>query len=271
MSIPYVGGKTKYAAEILSVILPGNEHRVYWEPFVGSAALLVHVPTIMSRFANDKNPYLIAMHEAVRGGWIPPATVTEDEYKHIKQHPSQYPKELVGFVSIGCSFGAKMWGGYARDKKGTNYAAQSCRAVLNTIGSLQRVSFISTDYQELLIPDGALVYCDPPYAGTTDYGDYTTQAGDFWRWCDKLIARDCQVFVSGYRKNKPFAWEVAWSTEVKTEIDNSNGQRADWKKSRTECLFRPKQMHVDHLKAGTICKCHYEAADWEREAVLVKV
>lgn len=271
MPIPYVGGKTKYAKEILAVILPGNEHREYWEPFVGSAAMLVHVPTSMRRFANDKNPYLIAMHEAVRDGWSPPTEITEEQYKHIRQHPSQYPKELTGFVSIGCSFGAKMWGGYARNKKGTNYTEQSCRAALNTIGALQRVSFIAGDYQELVIPDGALVYCDPPYAGTTDYGDYTTLAGDFWKWCNGLIKRDCQVFVSGYKHNKPCAWEIVWSTEVKTVLDNSNGQKANWKKVRVECLFKPKQAHIDHLKADTMCKCHYDAADWAREAALGEV
>lgn len=269
MPIPYVGGKTKYAKEILAEILPGNEHREYWEPFVGSASMLIHVPANMRRFANDKNPYLIAMHEAVRGGWTPPTEVTEEQYQDIKRHPSAYSPELIGFVSIGCSFGAKMWGGYARNKKGTNYAAQSCKAVLSTFAPLQRVSFVSMDYQEVAIPDGALVYCDPPYAGTTDYGSYTTQVGDFWRWCDKLIKRNCQVFVSGYKSNKPSAWEIVWSTDVKTVLDNSNGHVNSWKKARVECLFKPKQSHIDHLKAGTMCKCSYEAADWARESALV--
>lgn len=274
MAIKYLGGKTKYAKTILEVILPGNTHRDYWEPFVGSAAFLVHVPTTLTRSANDKNPFLVAMHEAVRDGWTPPTEITEEQYKHIKQHPSQYPMGLVGFVSIGCSFGAKMWGGYARGKnaKGVarNYAAESVREVAATVDGLKGVTLYNLDYQELPIPDGALVYCDPPYAGTTDYGDYKASVGDFWRWCDSLIKRNCQVFVSGYRSNKPSAWDVAWSTEVITSVDNSNGKTAKWKKTRVECLFKPKQMHVDHLKAGTMCKCSYDAADWAREAASAK-
>ena len=36
---------------------------------------------------------------------------------------------------------------------------------------LQGVEFVHSDYQNLDIPDNSIVYCDPPYAGTTKYED----------------------------------------------------------------------------------------------------
>ena len=250
MPIKYVGGKEKYAKEILSIILPGNEHRPYYEPFVGSAAMLVNVPASMKRFANDKNPYLVAMHEAVRDGWIPPSDVSEEEYASIKRSPSNYPKELVGFVSIGCSFSGKIWGGYARGINGRKmtaeerklglgraYAADASRGVLKTVQALQGVVFTCGEYSELQIPDGALVYCDPPYQGTTDYGDYViSYFTGFKNWCLQLAERGCEVYISGYTRNKLTGWDIVWSKDVKTLVNN---KVADWKRNRTECLFKP--------------------------------
>lgn len=239
MAINYLGGKTKFAKDILSVILPGNEHRVYYEPFVGSAAFLVHVPGTMKRFANDKNPYMIAMHKAVRDGWIPPDSITEEEYEAIKKSPDKYPPELVGFVSVGCSFGATVWGSYARNAKGTNYAAQAYRAVLDTKEALEGVEFSVGSFHELIIPDGSIVYCDPPYGNTTGYGPYTINVGvNFKDWCNGLVARDCQVFISGYPHNKMVGWDIVWERELNVQFASQRTSGSSWKNKRTECLFQ---------------------------------
>jgi DNA adenine methylase len=156
----------------------------------------------------------------------------------MKRSPGKYPPHLIGFVSIGCSFGAKMWGGYARNKKGTNYAAQGARACLATKPFLSGVKFTTGSFHEMNIPDGALVYCDPPYAGTLGYGDTnTTNVGvNFWRWCNDLVARDCRVFVSGYKQNKTTDWDIIWSKDVNLSLDNNRGD-ANWRTARTEALF----------------------------------
>jgi DNA adenine methylase len=244
MPIKYVGGKEKYAAEILALILPGNEHRPYYEPFVGSASMLVAVPPTMRRFANDRNPYLIAMHEAVRDGWVPPTEITEEQYSAIRRSPDKFSPELVAFVSIACSFGGKMWGGYARGKtnKGLerNYAAEGSRAIMETREALQGVTFTSGNFTDLVIPDGALVYCDPPYQGTTDYGAYTVNSfGELKTWCNKLSQRGCEVFISGYKQNKLTGWDIVWSTEVLTSLSKHRAEKATSRNTRVECLFRP--------------------------------
>lgn len=228
MSIQYVGNKQKHAEELLNVILrDATPGQVYVEPFVGSAAVICQVPSHFIRIGADKNPYVIALHEAVRDGWIPPSEVSEAEYMAIKRSPSAFPKHLVGFVSIGCSFGGKMWGGYARGSY--NYAATASRGLLKGVAKLQGIEFRVASYVQLAVPDGSIVYCDPPYENTTEYEYSIKDFATFWNWCDELIARQCKVFVSGY--SKPLLWEVAWEKSVKTCID------AKKQSARTEKLF----------------------------------
>lgn len=52
------------------------------------------------------------------------------------------------------------------------------------------------DYRDLYIPDGAAVYCDPPYANTAGYGaTFDHQA--FYAWCRSVGLRH-PLFVSEY-------------------------------------------------------------------------
>ena len=66
----------------------------------------------------------------------------------------------------------------------------------------------SMDYQDVPIPDGAVVYCDPPYKGTKVYGKSGKQTFDherFYEWC---LTRDFPVFVSEYQMPDGFT-EIA--------------------------------------------------------------
>ena len=56
------------------------------------------------------------------------------------------------------------------------------------------------DYRNYVYHDGDVVYCDPPYAGTADYGrGFDHEA--FWQWCR---TRDFPVYVSEYRAPEDF-------------------------------------------------------------------
>lgn len=86
--------------------------------FCGSCAVEAKLaPHFKRLICNDAHPYLIAMWKALQRGWEPPDIVTEAEYQYIKDHKNEDPA-LAGFVGFGCTFGAKWFGGYARDKRG---------------------------------------------------------------------------------------------------------------------------------------------------------
>jgi DNA adenine methylase len=197
----YLGNKSKIADEILEVILKDAKPGQYYvEPFVGSAAVIQRVPNTFKRIGADKNPYLIALLTAVRDGWEPPSTVTEEEYNAIKKNMNAYPKELVGYVGIGASFGGKFFGGFGRHKKDISDPTfvNRCRtALLEDVSFLQGIEFRTGSFISLEVPQDAIVYCDPPYEGTTGYEYVIKNFGDFWNWCDVLVDRGHKGFCIG--------------------------------------------------------------------------
>ena len=62
--------------------------------------------------------------------------------------------------------------------------------------NLERLATSRRDYRDLYLPDGAVVYCDPPYASTTGYGGgFDHQA--FYAWC-RAVGKRYPLFVSEY-------------------------------------------------------------------------
>lgn len=80
------------------------------------------------------------------------------------------------------------------------------------------------------IPDGALVYCDPPYEGTAGYKDAFDNS-KFWTWVRKLSLR-CTVFVSEYKAPPDF--NCVWSKNRKVTLHNASNKIS---KQRVEKLF----------------------------------
>lgn len=67
---------------------------------------------------------------------------------------------------------------------------------LRHLEHLERLVVSRRDYRELYIPDGAVVYCDPPYASTAGYGSsFDHQA--FYAWC-RAAGKRHPLFVSEY-------------------------------------------------------------------------
>ena len=84
----------------------------------------------------------------------------------------------------------------------------------------------SMDYQDVPIPDSAVVYCDPPYKGTDGYGISEKQAFDherFYEWC---LTRDFPVFVSEYRMPDGFT-EIASTTRADSMCATATVKRTE--------------------------------------------
>ena len=66
---------------------------------------------------------------------------------------------------------------------------------LQRLESLERLERLNMDYRNVPLPEGCVVYCDPPYAGTSGYGNATFDTDAFWEW-----ARECErpLFISEY-------------------------------------------------------------------------
>lgn len=219
----YVGGKSRLWKHILPIMLEGTTDAWAWvEPFVGSAVVISQVPSTRHRVGSDSNPYIIALHKAIQAGWKPPEHCSEQFWRQVRDHRDKYPPELVAFVGFGCSFAARWFEGYARSPKtGFDHAGASYRNLMKMAPLLQGIEFQCCDYRELVLPPRpAVVYCDPPYLGSTH--DYYPDAGafdhdQFWAWTQYIAAGGYRVFVSEFQA-PPFA-KLVWEKQRTASLD----------------------------------------------------
>jgi DNA adenine methylase len=206
----YLGGKAKIATKIVAAIrADGGARPGYrvWEPFCGGLGATMALATLGPVICSDANPALISLYRAVQSGWVP-QPVTEDDYRAARNLPDTDPRKA--FAGYACSFGGKWFGGYARARRGTDYAAVAQRAIARQVPSAHSFdcwSFLDVEPQPLPI----VIYCDPPYAGTTGYsavGAFDHPA--FWARAEQWARLDVPVYVSEF--TAPPAWRCIWES-----------------------------------------------------------
>lgn len=231
----YMGSKARHAKEILPIILEGRKPgQWYVEPFVGGANVIDKVTGL--RMASDVHPHLIVLLDALSNGWTPPDEVTEDQYKDAQRDRHLDP--MTAFIGFCASYSGKWFGGFARgnDLQGgaRNYASEAKRNLLKQAKGLHGVSFHCKPYSDVIPPKSSLIYCDPPYAGTTNYSVAKFDHSKFWKWCDDRSSEGHTVFVSEY--TAPAGWECVWEKRVNNTLVKNTGS-----KQGVERLFRPSR------------------------------
>lgn len=230
----YMGSKNSIAREILPIILRDRGDRLYIEPFVGGANSIDKVDG--PRLGADSNPYVIALLEAIRDKHIP-ERITKEQYLAIKANPNSFPPALVGYAGICCSYSGKWFGGFAGETKtaiGTirDYQEEARANIKAQALNLAGCRFLASSYESLEIPENSIVYCDPPYNGTTKYGSGIDHS-KFWEWCKDLSLRGIRVFVSEYKA--PNGWSCVWNKSIGSSL-SANG-KIGGRKTSVENLY----------------------------------
>ena len=235
----YQGGKSRIAKPISEVIInevsrwkvkdsdfdcgsnrerERESNRTFVSLFCGSCAVEAKLAPHFDRvICNDKHEYLIEMLKGVQNGYELPEHISEEEYKYIKSHKDE-DKILAAFVGFGCSFGGKFFGGYARNKEQTNYALQSKKSLLKDMIYLPNAEFTCLDYRDVDIPNGSIVYADPPYANTTTYQGQKFDSEAFWEYM-RQISKHNQVFIS--EQTAPDDFECIWEKPFTRTLDRN--------------------------------------------------
>ena len=212
----YMGSKSRIAKHILPIMLDdAKKHGIntWVEPFVGGGNMIDKVPERMRRIGIDYNPHTIAAMLSIRDMVDNlPDNVSEDEYRALKGKPADPISSWIRFV---CSFGGRFETGYAGDKKGRNYALEGKRNALKQSPKIQTVEFVCASYKDYK-PVNSLVYCDPPYQGTTGYKTESFDHEEFFYWCRETSKNGNLVYVSEY--NAPDDFKCVWQGEVKTNF-----------------------------------------------------
>lgn len=162
------------------------------------------------------------MLQGVQRGYNLPELITLEQYQYIRDHKELDPV-LAGFVGFGCSFGGKWYGGYARNKTGTNYALQSKRSLLKDMATLQNAEFVCGDYRRLCIPPGSVIYADPPYNNTTGYGGEKFDTIEFWIAMQLLADTGHTVFVS--EQEAPPGVACIWKRPFTRTLDRNKSNQ----------------------------------------------
>ena len=212
---PWQGGKARLAPWIANRLPP---HRVYVEPFAGTAAvLLAKVPSPIE-VLNDANGDIIAVYRCLqdpglsrqlwrrirwtpvsRAEWIK-AHEPPDESDLVEQAARFLVRMLQGF---GGKPNASAWGGGVGDDihLRINRFLHRLRPVADR---LQAVVLETGDWATVVTRyerEDTVVYCDPPYLTATDHNTYTMGS---WTETeqDRLIAwalhTPAMVILSGY-------------------------------------------------------------------------
>lgn len=218
-----MGSKNKIAKYLLPHILKNRKpNQAYVEPFTGGANMIDKVDGV--RIGGELNEYIVAMWLALLDGWIPRIDYTREEYKFIRQNPD-IDKQLTGWMGTSCSYSGKWFGGHlsgVTTKAGErNYQIEAFNNVMEQLPQLLDVCFIPSPYDELFIPDQSIIYCDPPYKGTTGYKDKFNH-DKFYQWCREM-ANDNQLFISEYTAPDDFisVWSKTVNVHLSTKCNNN--------------------------------------------------
>lgn len=90
-----------------------------------------------------------------------------------------------------------------------------------------KTTLTSKDYRELEIPEGAIVYCDPPYSDTAGYVVGAFNSQEFWDWA-RQVGKTNPIYISEYTAPEDFKCVL--------EIDHRSALAVNSKKS-VEKLF----------------------------------
>ena len=125
-------------------------------------------------------------------------------------------------------------GGYAGEVKtkiGTtrNYYEEAKKNLLLQRENLKGITIVECDYRKWSEVENTLIYCDPPYLDTKQYGENKNfNHEEFWDWCKKMSEKNI-VLIS--EQKAPADFEIIWEQEVKRTMNNKKTVKA------TEKLF----------------------------------
>ena len=230
----YMGSKNRIAKHLLPTMLAECEKHgiTKWvEPFVGGANMIDKVPDSLERVGYDLNNHVIHALIDIRDR---PNDLFDSFSKELRDfHKNDKAKTLYSHACIVTSFGADLNGGYAREKGSdeTTFCGYGKRNALKQSPKIQNVQFICDSYENLSF-ENTLIYCDPPYAGTSGYKTGAFDHDKFFDWCREQ-AKNNIVFVSEY--NAPDDFECVWQGEIKT---NFASQRKTATHNAVEKLFK---------------------------------
>jgi DNA adenine methylase len=248
----YPGGKARGAEHILSVLNnPMWDGYKYIEPMCGMCHILRRVVNKSSYSATDNNKLLIHLLRSVKGGCTIPH-ITRERYGELRAKQEITLERAVAAHTF--SFNGKFFSGYThtytRPDGRVDDMARSRRNYykkLEANKTFKQADLRCCEYSELT-PSGAIVFADPPYRGTTRYGNSEFDSDRFWSVAREWSVQN-YVFVSEY--SAPTDWICIAFSQKYCSLAGGDHQSA-----RIERLFI-HETALDRIRAMPGCELAY--------------
>jgi len=221
----YMGSKNRIAKELLAIILKDRlPEQYYVEPMVGGANVIDKVTG--NRIGSDKNKYLIALWKGLQENRDQLNTIPKNIYDEARTEFNnstniKYDDFEIGWIGFMASFNGRFFdGGYNGNYTKRNYTKESIDNISKQLNDIVGIEFIHGDYDQLIIPDNSIIYCDIPYENTKQYStsanfDYSK----FWQWCRVMSQSGHSVFISEYVA--PSDFQCIWSKSITNSMNTS--------------------------------------------------
>lgn len=225
-----MGSKSRIATDIIPIIqgyLDANKSFDYVEPFCGGCNVIDKIDASV-KYAYDKNKYLIALYQNLHRIDELPKFVSKEHYSDVRdsynQGTDKYEDWYKGAIGFLASYNGRFFdGGYAgvvHTKTGTmrDYYDEALRNLKEQIPKLKNVIFNCCDYSQINVTD-SVIYCDPPYKGTKQYGTRKNFDYDkYWDWVRDLSKNNIVICSE---LHAPDDFRCTWEQEIKRTIDNN--------------------------------------------------
>lgn len=229
----------KYIVPLIQSYIDENNIDTYIEPFVGGANVIDKIKC-KNKIGYDKSKELIALLNHAKVSTDYPEDIPKDLYDKIRTSfnkkdnvYSDTEKGIVGFLA-SCK-GRFFDGGYSGTRVGANgkvrnYYDEAKRNIIKQSPDLKGTKFLHINtYKDLSTPICSVVYCDPPYKDTKQYGTSKNfNYEEFWKWV-RDVSKNNIVLVSELQAPEDFV--CIWKQDLKISMNN------DTSKINTEKLF----------------------------------
>jgi DNA adenine methylase len=249
--LPYFGGKRNLAPRIVEML---GDHRVYWEPFCGSMAVLMAKPPCVMETVNDLHKDLINLARVIQDVKLANrlyrkmrrTLMHEQLFREAAERYKQrgyyknldspdfdraYEYLLLSWLGRNGVTGTHSYnqGFCVRYTANGGHAAKRFQSVIDSIYAWRRrlanVTILDRDAFELLerIDDkkGTVIYIDPPYIKKGAKYIHDFKETDHWRLAELLNKFDkARIVVSYYDHPKLYELYPDWQ-RVEINISKS--------------------------------------------------
>lgn len=222
-----MGGKARIAKHIVPIINEAvkKSNGMLFEPFCGGCNITP--PHFAGRvFANDLNEDLICLFKDAILGRSFPEYVDIEMYRAAKN--GEYDKALTAYIGFCASYNGRYFAGFVgngyltvRGKR--DYQKELISSFNKTVRSLRdmpSLTLSSLPYTEMEIPENSVIYCDPPYDGTTQYKNGGFDHDKFWQWAE-MMSESNTVFVSEYSTRSDL-FIPTWSRDINSSLGRTS-------------------------------------------------